>query len=178
MRGTEGLLAVLDRDEVLGVWRTRSIRAASGNSDRIDRGGASDSLFDAGEPGDLFVDLFGGGFDDDDAPNPLVVIVLTLAAPLAAEVMPMALSRSREFEADRLGAELVGDPRPMASALATLGRAAHAVPMEVTPAQATACNVEPLTGRDAKVSNLFLAHPPTEARIAALLAHDPVLAGR
>ena len=175
---TEGLLAVLDRDEVRGVVahevahvRHRDILIGS-----IAAAVATGISMLANMA--MFASMFGGGSDDDDAPNPVAVMVLALVAPVAATVMQMALSRSREFEADRLGAELVGDPRPLASALAKLDRAAHAVPMDVTPAQATAYIVNPLTGRDVKFSNLFLTHPPTEARIAALLAHDPALASR
>ncbi len=166
---TEGLLAVLDRDEVRGVVahevahvRHRDILIGS-----IAAAVATGISMLANMA--MFASMFGGGSDDEDAPNPLVVLVLAIVAPVAATVMQMALSRSREFEADRLGAELVGDPRPLASALAKLDRAARAVPMDVTPAQATAYIVNPLTGRDVKFANLFLTHPPTEARIAALL---------
>jgi heat shock protein HtpX len=126
----------------------------------------------------MFASMFGGGSNEDDAPNPMVVMALAIVAPVAASVMQMALSRSREFEADRLGAELAGDPRPLASALAKLDRAARAVPMDVAPAQATAYIVNPLTGRDVRFSNLFLTHPPTEASIAALLADNTALASQ
>ena len=108
----------------------------------------------------------------------VVCVTDAIVAPVAASVMQMALSRSREFEADRLGAELVGDPRPLASAMAKLDRAARAVPMDVAPAQATAYIVNPLTGRGVKFSNLFLTHPPTEARITALLARDLAVVSR
>lgn len=169
---TKGLLAALDRDEVRGVVahevahvRHRDILIGS-----VAAAVATGISMLANLA--MFASMFGGGSDDDDAPNPLVVMVLALVAPVAASVMQMALSRSREFEADRLGAELVGDPRPLASALAKLDRAARAVPMEINPAQATAYIVNPLTGRDVKFSNLFLTHPPTEARVAALLASD------
>ncbi|MGB5756551.1 MAG: M48 family metalloprotease [Acidimicrobiales bacterium] len=175
---TEGLLAALDRDEVRGVVahevahvRHRDILIGS-----IAAAVATGISMLANLA--MFASMFGGGSDDDDAPNPLAVLVLALVAPVAASVMQMALSRSREFEADRLGAELVGDPRPLASALAKLERTARAVPMDIAPAQATAYIVNPLTGRNVKFSNLFLTHPPTEARIAALLADDSALASR
>ncbi len=175
---TEGLLAVLERDEVRGVVahevahvRHRDILIGS-----IAAAVATGISMLANLA--MFASMFGGGSDDDDAPNPLVVMALAIVAPVAASVMQMALSRSREFEADRLGAELVGDPRPLASALAKLDRAAHAVPMDVAPAQATAYIINPLTGRDVKFSNLFLTHPPTEARITALLARDLAVANR
>lgn len=174
---TQGLLAVLDRQEVRGVVahevahvRHRDILIGS-----IAAAVATGISMLANLA--MFASMFGGGSDDEDGPNPVAVLVLALVAPIAATVMQMALSRSREFEADRLGAELAGDPRPLASALAKLERAAQAVPMDVAPAQATAYIVNPLTGREVRFSNLFLTHPPTEARIAALLATDPALAG-
>lgn len=174
---TQGLLVVLDRQEVRGVVahevahvRHRDILIGS-----IAAAVATGISMLANLA--MFASMFGGGSDDEDGPNPVAVLVLALVAPIAATVMQMALSRSREFEADRLGAELAGDPRPLASALAKLERAAQAVPMDVAPAQATAYIVNPLTGREVRFSNLFLTHPPTEARIAALLAIDPALAG-
>ncbi len=174
---TQGLLAVLDRDEVRGVVahevahvRHRDILIGS-----IAAAVATGISMVANLA--MFASMFGGS-DDDEGPNPLVVMALAVVAPVAASVIQMALSRSREFEADRLGAELAGDPRPLASALAKLDRAARSVPMDVTPAQATAYIVNPLTGRDVKFSNLFLTHPPTEARIAALMADHTELASR
>lgn len=175
---TEGLLATLDRSEVRGVIaheiahvRHRDILIGS-----IAAAVATGISMLANMA--MFSSMFGGSSDDEDAPNPLVVLFVAMIAPMAAGIMQMALSRSREFEADRLGAELVGDPRPLASALAKLDRMARGVPMDVNPAQATAYIVNPLTGRNVKFSNLFLTHPPTEARIAALLGHDAALVGR
>ena len=82
----------------------------------------------------------------------------------------MALSRSREFEADRIGAELLGDPRPLASALAKLDRTSKQIPMDIDPAHATAYIVNPLTGRQqANFARLFMTHPPMDERIARLL---------
>jgi heat shock protein HtpX len=86
----------------------------------------------------------------------------------------MALSRSREFEADRVGAELLGDPRPLASALAKLDRTSKQIPMDVDPAHATAYIVNPLTGRQANFAKLFMTHPPMEERIARLLGQPVV----
>lgn len=106
--------------------------------------------------------------DDEDRPNPIAVLVLAMVAPIAAGVLQMALSRSREFEADRRGAELLGDPAPLARALAKLDALAHRTPMEVRPSQASAWIVNPLTGRDVSFARLFLTHPPTEQRIARL----------
>jgi heat shock protein HtpX len=80
----------------------------------------------------------------------------------------MALSRSREFEADRSGAELIGTGEPLAQALQKLETYAARVPMDIAPAQAQAYIVNPLTGREVSFANLFRTHPTTEARIERL----------
>lgn len=103
--------------------------------------------------------FFGGG--DDDNPNPIVAIALMILAPIAAMFIQMAITRSREYEADRTGARLIGDGEPLARALAKLETAAHHIAMDVTPAQATLFIVNPLTGRKAQFANLFRSHPPT-----------------
>ena len=123
----------------------------------------------------MFAGMFGGR--RGIAPTRLTVLVLAMVAPVAASVMQMALSRSREFEADRGGAELLGDPRPLARALAKLDATARQVPMDVNPAQATAYIVNPLTGRQVSFAGLFLTHPPTEERIARLVGSSAA-AGR
>jgi heat shock protein HtpX len=167
---TAGLLQALDRDELRGVVahevahvKHRDILIGS-----IAAAVATGISMLANLA--MFATMFGGGSDDEESPNPLVLMAVALVAPMAAGVMQMALSRSREFEADRLGAELLGDPRPLASALVKLDRSAHRVAMDVSPTQATAYIVNPLTGREAKFSNLFLTHPPTDARVHRLLA--------
>jgi heat shock protein HtpX len=91
-----------------------------------------------------------------------------LLAPLAAAVIQMALSRSREFEADRTGARLIGDGEPLARALAKLEQGARAIPMAVDPAQASKFIVNPLSGRKVQFANLFSTHPPLEDRIVRL----------
>ena len=92
---------------------------------------------------------------------------------MAAGLLQMALSRSREFEADRSGAKLVGDGEPLARALLKLEQAARQIPMDVAPAQAQKYIVNPLTGRKVSFSNLFTTHPPTEARVERLRSMNP-----
>lgn len=169
---TNGLLQVLDRNEVRGVVahelshiRHRDILIGS-------IAAAVATGISAIANMAMFAGMFGGR-DDDDGPNPLVLLLLALVAPIAAAIMQMALSRSREFEADRGGAELLGDPRPLASALAKLETTARRVPMNVSPAQATAYIVNPLTGRQVSFARLFLTHPPMEERISALMSMQP-----
>ncbi|MDQ6910590.1 MAG: zinc metalloprotease HtpX [Actinomycetota bacterium] len=111
--------------------------------------------------------MFGGG-DDERGSNPIAILAFALLAPLAAAVLQMALSRSREFEADRSGARLIHDGEPLARALAKLEQGAKAIPMAVDPSQASKYIVNPLTGRKVQFANLFSTHPPMEERIARL----------
>jgi heat shock protein HtpX len=111
--------------------------------------------------------LFGGR--DGERPNPLVMIATAILAPLAAMIIQMAVSRSREYDADRGGAEICGNPLWLASALAKLEAGAAHIPnpeAERHPATAHMFIVNPLTGHG--MDNLFSTHPATENRIAAL----------
>ncbi len=113
--------------------------------------------------------MFGGGGDDDDA-HPLARLALMLLAPIGALVLQFAISRQREFEADRVGAEIMGRPMPLANALRRLDRLAHEIPMNVSPAAATLAQVNPLAAYGGGLSSLFSTHPPTEARVERLEA--------
>lgn len=108
------------------------------------------------------------GADDEEEPGPLGLLLAALLAPLAATVLQLALSRSREYEADRTGAALLGDGRALASALARIEAVARRRPMHVEPAQASKYLVNPLTGRSLALSGLFSTHPPVQARVERL----------
>jgi heat shock protein HtpX len=173
---TQGLLSALDRDEVRGVVahevahiRHRDILIGSVAAAVATGISALANMA-------MFAGMFGG--DDEDSPNPLALLLLSLLAPMAASIMQMALSRSREYEADRLGAELLGDPRPLAGALLKIDALARRVPMHVSPQQATACIVNPLTGRQVSFAKLFLTHPPTEDRVARLVGQPSLATAR
>lgn len=117
--------------------------------------------------------IFFGGRDDEGRPaNPLAGILVAFLAPLAASLIQMAISRSREFEADRGGAEISGDPQALADALAKIRRYAEGgVPMgpaEAHPETAQMMILNPLSGGG--LQSLFSTHPPTEERIARLRA--------
>jgi heat shock protein HtpX len=113
--------------------------------------------------------MFGGGGDDDDGGgNIFGLLILSILAPIAAMLLQMALSRSREFEADRTGAATLGTGEPLARALEKMQTAAKKIPMDVNPAQATAYIVNPLSGRKVNFAGLFSTHPPTEERIRRL----------
>lgn len=110
----------------------------------------------------------GGGRDNRRGENPIALLAMAILAPMAAMLMQMALSRSREFEADRYGAKLSGDPNALADALERIEGLARRVPMNVSPQQATAYIINPLSGRPMNFSKMFMTHPPTEERVAAL----------
>jgi heat shock protein HtpX len=112
----------------------------------------------------------GGGNDDEGGGNALGLLALAILAPLAAFFLQMAVSRSREFEADRTGAALVGTGEPLARALQKLHAGAKQIPMHVDPAHATMYIVNPLTGRNVSFKSLFMTHPPVEERVARLRA--------
>ena len=114
--------------------------------------------------------LFGGRGGGERA-NPLVGLILMILAPIAAMLIQMAISRSREFEADRGGAEICGDPHALADALEKMERYARGLPLaaaEEHPATAQMMIVNPLSGSG--MQNLFSTHPATEERIARLRA--------
>lgn len=114
--------------------------------------------------------MFGGGSDDDDHPGGMVgILVASIVAPLAAMIMQMAVSRSREFQADARGAQIAGRPQGLSSALRKLEVASQRIPMAVNPSAAPMFIVNPLRGSWAKnASRLFSTHPPTEERIRRL----------
>jgi heat shock protein HtpX len=115
--------------------------------------------------------MFGGGFGggrDRQAGNPLGLLALAILAPLAAFLLQMALSRSREYEADRSGANLIGTGEPLARALEKIESRAKQIPMNVDPAHASMYIVNPLTGRRVSFGTLFMTHPPTADRIRRL----------
>jgi heat shock protein HtpX len=115
-----------------------------------------------------FTAIFGGGGRDDEGSNPIALLALAILAPLAAGLLQMALSRNREFEADRSGARLIGDGEPLAQALEKLEVSARQIPMNIDPAHASAFIVNPLAGRKISFGNLWRTHPATEDRVARL----------
>ena len=108
--------------------------------------------------------------NDDRRSNPLIALLLMILAPIAAALIQLAISRSREFEADRSAAELVGNPRGLARSLQKLESANRRIPMPVPDAQSSLFIVQPLTGSN--VARLFSTHPPTEERVARLMAME------
>lgn len=166
---TSGLLDMCDRDELMGVLaheighiRHRDILIGS-----VAAAVATGITFAANIA--LWTGMMGGR-DGNDRGNAFGALLVAMLAPLAAGLLQMALSRSREFEADRASAETLGTPEPLARALLKLDAAAARTPADVNPAQAGAYIVNPLRGRRTEPSRLFMTHPPIEERVARLRA--------
>lgn len=115
-----------------------------------------------------FAAFFGGGSRDDrEGSNPIALLAMVILAPLAAMLIQAAISRSREFAADRGGAEITGTPYGLANALRKIDMTARRIPLDANPATAHMFIVKPFTGGG--LLSLFSTHPPTEQRIQALL---------
>jgi len=167
---TQGLMQLLEADEIQGVLahemshvKNRDILIGS-----IAAALAMAITFIARMA--MFGAIFGGGGGgrDNEGGGVFGALLLTILAPVAALVIQMGISRSREYEADHSGAELLGSGESLARALEKIEAYAKQVPMDVPPAQATAYIVNPLIGRRFEFSNLFTTHPPTAERVARL----------
>jgi heat shock protein HtpX len=113
--------------------------------------------------------IFGGHRNDEgEGGNPIAAIVMMIVGPIAAMLVQMAISRSREYGADEGGARIAGDPLYLAGALQKLEIAAHRIPMDANPATSHMFIVNPLSGGG--LMKLFSTHPPVEERIARLKA--------
>ena len=164
---TTGLLRLLDRDELAGVLghelahiRHRdmligTIAATLAGAVTMLAGMARWAL------------IFGSGRDADRDGDAMGLLLMALLAPLAALIVQMAVSRSREYAADREGARIGGDPGRLARALAKLARLSEAAPLQANPATAHLFIVNPLRGG---LASLFSTHPPLEERIRRLEA--------
>lgn len=114
-----------------------------------------------------FAAFFGGGRDDDNRGNPIALLLTIILAPLAAMLIQAAISRSREFAADAGAAQLVGTPYGLVDALKKIETVAAKVPLDANPATAHMFIIKPFSVSG--MMSLFSTHPPTEARIRALL---------
>ena len=171
---TEGILRILGRDELEGVIahelthiRNRDILIGSIAATLA---GAIVMLAHMAQ----WAAMFGGVNRDDDegGSNIVGLILMAVLAPIAATLIQMAISRSREFLADAGGAKISGKAFGLAGALEKLSRASQAIPMNANPSTAHMFIVNPLTGRS--LMNLFSTHPPIEERIARLRSMRPV----
>jgi heat shock protein HtpX len=164
---TSGLLELMSREQVAGVVAHELAHIR--NRDTLIM--TITATF-AGAIGMLaqFGMFFGGNRENNNGLGIVGALLMMIVAPIAAMLVQMAISRTREYAADRLGAQIVGNPEWLANALARLEQAAHAIPNDVAeqnPATAHMFIINPLSG--ARMDNLFTTHPSTENRIAALM---------
>jgi len=161
---TRGILGILDRRELRGVLAHELSHVLNRDILVSSIAGAIASAFTY-----LAYMVFFLGGDDDSPLSGIGFILLWLVGPLAAGLIQMAVSRSREFQADESGAVLSQDPEALASALLKLEQASRVVPAQLNPAQAHMFIVNPLRGRrGGGVASLFSTHPPTEERVRRL----------
>lgn len=173
---TEGLLRILNRDELEGVIAHELTHIKQKDiligSIAATLAGAIVMLANMAQ----WAAMFGGASRDNDEGGSggggvIGLILMAILAPLAATIIQMAISRSREYLADSGGAKVSGKPYGLANALEKLSRASQAIPMEANPSTAHMFIVNPLTGRS--LMNLFSTHPPVEERIARLKSMRP-----
>jgi heat shock protein HtpX len=171
---TEGLLGLMNRKEIMGVLAHEmahiknrdiligSVAATMAGAIMILAGMARWTAF------------LGGGSEDDEGGGlgMIGLIVMSILAPIAAVLIQMAISRSREYHADSTGAKFAGHSEGLASALQKLGQYAGRLPMETRPQTAHLFIVNPLRGRH--LANLFSTHPPLEDRISRLRGAEPL----
>ncbi|MEE4264090.1 MAG: zinc metalloprotease HtpX [Desulfobacteraceae bacterium] len=162
---TEGIMRLLSKEELMGVLghelahiRNRDILIGTIAATFA---GAIAMLANMAQWAMIF-----GGRNDEEGQNPIAVIAMMIIAPMAAMVIQMAISRSREYLADRDGAKIHGNPRHLARALAKLQRGAERAPMDASPATAHMFIVNPLRGSG--VMKFFSTHPPVTERIRRL----------
>jgi heat shock protein HtpX len=168
---TNGILRVLNRDELMGVM-AHELSHVNNRDILIGTiaaavAGAIGMIANMATWGMMFGG-FGGRRDDEDRGGGIGAILMIILAPIAAMLIQMAISRSREFEADASGARLCGRPDALANALRKLEAGSQRIPMDASPATAHMFIVNPLRGGG--FSKLFSTHPPMEERIARLEA--------
>jgi heat shock protein HtpX len=171
---TRGLLQSMSRDEIEGVMAHELMHVRNRDILIGSVAAAVATAISSIAQMAMFATMFAGGRDDENRPNPFAVLLVSMLAPLAASLIQMAISRSREFEADRGAAELLGSGQSLAQALEKIEVLATRMPMQVSPAQAQAYIHNPLAemharrGSGVNVSRLFSTHPATEERIRRL----------
>jgi len=163
---TEGILRILTDEELEGVLahelahvKHRDILISS----------VAATLAAAIMMAARFAMFFGGSRDDRQGGNPIALLATIILAPIAAALIQAAISRSREFDADAGGADIVGTPNGLVSALRKIEAASRRVPLDANPATAHMFIIKPFSVQG--LSGLFSTHPPTEQRIQALLEH-------
>ncbi|QGN58273.1 zinc metalloprotease HtpX [Nostocoides sp. HKS02] len=169
---TEGILGLLDERELRGVLGHELMHVYNRDILTGSVAAAVAGVITSVAQMMMFASMFGGGGgNDEDRPNPFAMLAMALLAPFAAMFIQMAISRTREFDADEDGAKLTGDPLALASALRKLEVGVAQAPLQPTPAIQNSSHMmiaNPFRPQD--VSRLFSTHPPMTERIARLEA--------
>jgi heat shock protein HtpX len=163
---TTGLMAMLDRDEIEGVMAHEL--AHVNNRDTLIMTMVATIAGAISMLGNFA--LFFGGRDSEGRSNALVAIIAMVVAPFAAMIVQMAISRTREYGADKVGADISGNPAALASALAKIAGPAAAIPNEASERNPAAAQLYIVPTH---LADMFSTHPATEKRIAALMAMAP-----
>jgi heat shock protein HtpX len=165
---TEGILGLLDERELRGVLGHELMHVYNRDILTGSVAAAVAGIITSVAQMIMWFGIFGGG-SDDDRPNPLAMLAMALLAPFAAMFIQMAISRTREYDADEDGATLTGDPLALASALRKLEVGVARAPLAPTPALQNSSHMmiaNPFRPQD--VSRFFSTHPPMTERIARL----------
>jgi len=168
---TEGILALLDERELRGVLGHELMHVYNRDILTASVAAAIAGVITSVAQMFMFMGMFGGGGgdNDDNRSNPLAMLAMALLAPLAATLIQLAITRTREYDADEDGAKLTGDPLALASALRKLERGTAAAPLAPTRDLVNASHMmiaNPFRAQD--VSRLFQTHPPMADRITRL----------
>ncbi len=164
---TEGILELLDERELRGVLGHELMHVYNRDILTSSIAAALAGIITSVAQMMMFFSVFGG--EDEDRPNPLAMLAMAILAPVAAMVIQLAISRTREYDADEDGARLTGDPLALSSALAKLERGTAAAPLAPEPKVVNASHMmiaNPFRAQD--VSSLFATHPPMAQRIQRL----------
>lgn len=166
---TEGIIRILDRRELRGVIAHELAHIKNRDILVSSVAAAAASVVTYVAQALSLGSLFGGGRDEESGGGAAGGILVALVAPLAATLIQLGISRSREYMADETGARLSGDPEALASALVKLDRVSTVLPADTTPATASLFIVNPV-GATESLSKWFSTHPRTQERVERLLA--------